>query len=223
MKATSTPTLSETLREIALDRYISRHSDPEPEVLRQLRHRANLQLVYPRMVSGHLQGRLLKMLVRMIRPRNILELGTFAGYATICMAEALTPGARLTTVEVDEELKPFIEQSLKEAGVCDRVDTVYADAERLLEELDLSHYDLVYLDANKRRYPHYYELLLSGLPSGAFVLADNTLWGEKVLDSTGHDPQTDGIRSFNELVADDDRVEKVLLPLRDGLTLIYVK
>lgn len=217
----STQTLSETLHEIRLDDYVARHSDPEPPVLRELRHRANLNLVYPRMVSGHIQGRLLKMLVRMIRPRHILEIGTFAAYATICMAEALPEEARITTIEVDEELESFIEKSLTDAGVRDRVELVIADAEQLLQELDLSRYDLVYLDANKRQYPRYYELLMAGLPSGAFILADNTLWGGKVPDPELHDPQTDGIRAFNTLVADDERVEKVLLPVRDGLTLIH--
>lgn len=216
-------TLRDTLHEIRLDEYVAQHSDPEPTVLAELHHRVNLDLVYPRMVSGHVQGRLLKMLVRMISPDRILEIGTFAAYATICMAEALPEQGHITTVEVEEELASFIRQSLAAAAVSDRVELVIADAETYLREADLSSYDLVYLDANKRRYPEYFSILVEGLRSGAFVLADNTLWGQKVIDEQATDPQTKGIKDFNDLVARDDRVEKVLLPLRDGLTLIYKK
>lgn len=214
---------ADRMAELRLEQYITDHSDAEPDCLSELTRASHEQLLHPRMVSGHIQGRLLKMLVRMVRPRAVLELGTYAAYATICMAEALEGDARVTTVELEDELEPFIRRQLVRAGVEDRVELVIGDVREVLAERDLSGYDLVYMDANKRQYPEYYDLLMQRLHSGAYILADNTLWGGKVVDDTAHDAQTEGIRHFNRMVAEDDRVEQVILPLRDGLTLIYVR
>lgn len=216
-------TFEDRISELRLEHYILEHSEPEPQVLSALSYMANQQLTHPRMVSGHLQGRLLKMLVRMIRPHRILELGTYAAYATICLAEALEGEARVVTVELEDELEPFIRTQLANAGVEERVDLVIGDALEVLGRLDLSQFDLVYMDANKRQYPEYYDMLIQGLKSGAFILADNTLWDGKITDESAHDAQTEGIRAFNDLLVQDERVEQVILPLRDGLTLIYVK
>lgn len=216
-------TFDDRIAELKLEHYILEHSEPEPEVLSALSYAANQQLLHPRMMSGRLQGRLLKILVRMVRPRRILELGTYAAYATICLAEALGEDARVTTIELDDELEPFIRTQLSSSGVEDKVDLIIGDALQIIRTLDLSQYDLVYMDANKRQYPEYYDALMTGLRSGAFILADNTLWDGKVTDDSAHDAQTEGIRRFNDILVSDERVEQIILPLRDGLTLIYVK
>lgn len=217
-----------TLREIELEDYLFRHSTPEDECLRSVTYRAEQELVYPRMVSGHLQGLLLTMLVQVVMPRHILELGTFAGYATIALAKGLIPGdGKVTTVEIDPDLEPFIRQSLRGAGkeIEQRVDLVFGDATTLIERrvIDLSRTDFVYIDANKRHYVDYYRAIVPELKSGSLILADNVLWGGKVVDPDAHDLQTEGIRLFNDLVRDDPRVDVVILPLRDGLSLIRVK
>lgn len=212
--------IKERLLEEQLNDYLKEHSSKESSHLQDIRSRANEQLVYPRMVSGHLQGLLLKMLVQMIRPQKVLELGTFAGYATVCIAEALPEGGMVTTIEVEEELFPFIETSLRHAGVRDRVSLLGGDALSLLEQIPLEEYQLIYLDSNKRSYPQYFHAIVEKMSVGCFLVADNTLWGGKVWSDTVKDPQTKGIQEFNELVAKDDRLFKLLLPFRDGITLI---
>ena len=175
------------------------------------------------MLSGHLQGRLLKMLVQLINPRNVLELGTYTAYASLCLAEGLqNPSARVHTIEHNDEMEDFIHRSLALSPFGDRVVVHIGDALEVMQELLTQHpFDLVYIDADKRHYPSYYQLLIPALPSQALILADNTLWDGKVLQSpTPKDAQTQGILDFNDLVAGDPRVEVVMLPLRDGLTLI---
>ena len=213
------------LSEIALEEYVESHSDPEPTALRRVTYRAEQELVYPRMVSGHLQGRLLEMLTKLLRPRLVLELGTFAGYATISLASGLEEGAKVITVEIDPDLEPFIRESLADAGVSDRVELLFGDATQLIRSgrIPVSDLDLIYIDANKRHYLDYYEALMPKLKGGTLILADNVLWGGKVTNPDAHDLQTEGIRAFNDFVRDDPRVDKVILPLRDGLTLIRVK
>lgn len=209
-----------------IEEYILAHIDREPDNLYRLYRRVNTELLYTRMCSGHLQGRLLKMLTRMISPHRVLELGTYAGYSALCIAEGLEDDdCRVDTIEVEDELEDFIRQSLEESPYGNRVSLHIGDAVTLLPELlEYNSYDMIYIDANKRHYVEYYNLLIDRLRSGAFILADNTLWDGKVTDAAvHHDAQTRGIASFNDLVADDDRVEKVILPLRDGLTLIYKK
>lgn len=207
-----------------IEDYILHHIDAEPDNLYRLYRRVNTKLLYSRMCSGHLQGRLLKMITRMVRPHRVLEVGTYAGYSALCIAEGLPDdSARVDTIEIEDEMEDFIRQAFDESAVGHRVRLHIGDATELIPRLMRDNdYDMVYVDANKRCYVEYYELLISRLRSGAFILADNTLWDGKVAESAPHhDAQTEGIIRFNDLVAADPRVEKVILPLRDGLTLIY--
>lgn len=209
-----------------IEEYILEHIDSEPDNLHLLYRRVNTELLYSRMCSGHLQGRMLKMLVRMVRPQRVLELGTYAGYSALCIAEGLADDScTVDTIEVEDELEDFITRSLDDSEYGRRVRLHIGDAMELLPRLlSENSYDMVYVDANKRHYVEYYNLLVDRLRSGAFILADNTLWDGKVADGNSHnDAQTRGIMAFNDLVAADDRVEKAILPMRDGLTLIYKK
>ncbi len=204
-----------------LEQYILHHIDPEPDNLRRLSRRVNIELLYPRMCSGHLQGRILKMLTSMINPRRVLELGTYAGYSALCIAEGLLrDDAIVTTIEIDDEMEDFIRRQLNASSVGHRVNLVIGDALDLLSQID-EDWDMVYIDANKRIYCEYYNALIDRLHHGTFIIADNTLWDGKVTDTVAnHDPQTIGIARFNDLIANDSRIEKVIVPLRDGLTLI---
>ena len=207
-----------------LNDYILNHIDAEPEHLYRLERDTHLRLLYSRMCSGHLQGRLLKMLVRMAKPERILELGTFSGYSAQCLAEGLLSGdAQVHTIEIEDELEDFLRQHFADSPVGHRIHLHIGDACQILPQLNLM-FDLVFIDANKRHYPQYYELVLPCLTPGGFIIADNTLWDGKVAEPhTKIDPQTEGILSFNQMVAADPRVEKVIIPVRDGLTIIYKK
>ena len=207
-----------------LNDYILNHIDAEPEHLYRLERDTHLRLLYSRMCSGHLQGRLLKMLVRMAKPERILELGTFSGYSAQCLAEGLLSGdAQVHTIEIEEELEDFLRQHFADSPVGHRIHLHIGDACQILPQLNLM-FDLVFIDANKRHYPQYYELVLPWLTPGGFIIADNTLWDGKVAEPHAKiDPQTEGILSFNQMVAADPRVEKVIIPVRDGLTIIYKK
>lgn len=203
-----------------LEDYIEAHIDPEPEELRRIDRATNIRLLNGRMCSGHIQGRLLKMLVRMIRPRRVLELGTFSGYSALCMAEALEPGATLHTVEVDDELEDFIRANLASAPAGERISLHIGDAMETMRGWDDGAFDLIFIDADKRAYADYYGEALRLLQPGGFIIADNTLWDGHVVEGCRHSSQTEGIIRFNDLVASDPRVEKAIVPLRDGLTLI---
>lgn len=207
-----------------LEDYILKHIDAEPDHLYRLDRDTHIKLLYSRMCSGHLQGRLLKMLVRMVKPRRILELGTFSGYSAQCMAEGLTDDeAQLHTIEIEDELEDFLREHFADSPYASRIHLHIGDAADILPKLGET-FDLVFIDANKRQYPEYYEMVLPHVAPGGFIIADNTLWDGKVADpGTKHDPQTDGIMRFNDMVAADTRVEKVIVPLRDGLTIIYKK
>ena len=204
-----------------LQKYIEDHIDAEPENLHRLERRTNIHLVNGRMCSGHIQGRLLKMLVSMIAPKRVLELGTFSGYSALCIAEALEEDATVVTVEADDELEDFIRGSLAQSPYGDKVTLEIADALSYCKSLPSDSFDLIFIDADKRQYAAYYEETLRVLRPGAFIIADNTLWDGHVVEPDHfRDHQTAGIREFNDLVAADPRVEKVIIPLRDGLTLI---
>lgn len=203
-----------------LEDYIEAHIDPEPEELRRIDRATNIRLLNGRMCSGHIQGRLLKMLVRMIRPRRVLELGTFSGYSALCMAEALQPGATLHTVEVDDELEDFIRANLASAPAGENITLHIGDAMETMRGWDDGAFDLIFIDADKRAYADYYGEALRLLQPGGFIIADNTLWDGHVVEGCRHSSQTEGIIRFNDLVASDPRVEKAIVPLRDGLTLI---
>lgn len=206
-----------------LERYIAAHIDAEPENLHRLYRRVNIELLYSRMCSGHVQGRLLKMLTRMIQPKSVLEIGTYAGYSALCIAEGLAEGATVDTIEIEDEMEDFIRRQFSESPYGDRIRLHIGDAMKIIPALD-SDWDMVYIDANKRYYVDYYNLLIDRLHPNAYIVADNTLWDGKVVDTVAnHDAQTLGIAAFNDLVAADERVEKVIIPLRDGLTIIRKK
>lgn len=202
-------------------KYIEQHSDSEPDYLHQLERQTNIHLLNGRMCSGHLQGRLLKMLVEMIRPQRVLELGTFSGYSALCIAEGLEEGAILDTVETDDELEDFIIKAFESAPHGDRINLHIDDAMRFMQRSEADYYDLVFIDADKRSYCEYYEEALRLLKPGGYIIADNTLWDGHVIETPDpKDRQTISIRKFNDMVARDRRVEKVIVPVRDGLTLI---
>ena len=211
------------MADMMLHPYILSHTDPEGDYLYRLYRATNVHLLHGRMASGHLQGRLLKMLVRMIRPQNILEVGTFSGYSAICMAEGLEPGGRLYTFEINDEQEDFTRPWIEGSAVADRIEFIIGDAIELAPKLGVT-FDMAFIDGDKRTYVETYEMVLGVLRPGGFILADNTLWDGHVTDPAyDRDPQTRGIRRFNDHVAGDERVERVILPLRDGLTLIRKK
>ena len=206
-----------------LEEYILAHISPEGEMLRRLNRETHLYHLRPRMCSGHLQGRLLKMFVRMIAPKAILELGTFTGYAALCLAEGIAPDGVVHTIEIDDELEDFIRAHFDASEYGSRIVLHIGDAEQIIPTLD-TRFDLVFIDANKRDYVAYYEMAMQVLNPGGFIIADNTLWDGKVVTCTEKiDAQTAGILAFNDHVAADDRVEVVIIPLRDGLTIIHKK
>lgn len=207
----------------ALDGYILSHSDEEGALLSALNRDANVNLLRPRMLSGHLQGRILKMFCRMLRPRRVLEIGTYTGYATLCMAEGLEPDGLIHTIEINDEMEDFIRKYLERSPQKDKVRLHLGDAMEIIPGLDET-FDLVFIDADKRLYCEYYDLVFPLVRPGGLILADNTLWDGKVIEEVHPaDKQTQGILIFNEKVKQDNRVEKVILPLRDGLTIIWKK
>lgn len=208
-----------------LDDYVAMHSSAEPEILKEVTRQTNLRVVNPRMISGHVQGRLLAMLTSLVKPRRVLELGTFTAYATIAMALEMDEGSELVTIEIDDELEDMAAEFIEKAGVRNIVCQEIGDAMEVMNRLD-GHFDMVFIDADKRKYLDYYNLLFEKnlVTLSTLIIADNTIWDGKVLEETAkRDTQTIGIKEFNDFVAADPRVEKVMLPLRDGLTLIKVK
>lgn len=203
-----------------LEKYVESHISPPPHELDAIDRLTNVRLLNGRMCSGRLQGRLLKMLTAMIRPHRVLELGTFSGYSALCIAEALEDGATLDTVEIDDELEDFIRANLASVPWGSRVTLHIGAAEQVAARWKPEEFDMVFLDADKRRYCEDFELVLPLVRPGGFILADNTLWGGHVVERTKHAAQTRGILDFNDLTATDPRVETVIVPLRDGLTLL---
>ena len=208
---------------MTVEDYIRQHTEPEPEYLYRLWRATNIHMLHGRMASGHVQGRLLKMLVQMIRPKNVLEIGTFSGYSALCMAEGLEEGGRVYTFEINDEQEDFTRPWIEQSPVADRITFVIGDALREAPRLGIV-FDLVFMDGDKRTYRDTYEMALGLLRPGGFILADNTLWDGHVTDPAyARDAQTQGITRFNDFLRDDPRTEQVILPLRDGLTLIRKK
>ena len=206
-----------------IEKYVLAHSEPEGDYLYRLYRATNIHTIHGRMASGHLQGRLLKMLVRMIRPKNILEVGTFSGYSAICMAEGLDEGGKVWTFEINDEMEDFTRPWIENSPVADKIDFRIGDANVEAPKLGVT-FDLAFVDGDKRTYVETYEMVLRLLRPGGYIIADNTLWDGHVTDPAyDHDHQTQGIRQFNDHVAADNRVEQVIVPLRDGLTLIRKK
>lgn len=207
--------------ESELETYLLDHISAEPACLRQLDRKAHVHLLNPRMSAGHLQGRLLTMLTRLSGAESVLELGTFAGYSALCLAEGVGENGRVVTIESDDEKEDFIRQGLASSPFGNRVSLLIGDALELLETFEPESFQLIYMDADKRQYPDYYIRCKPLLAPGGLIIADNTLWGGHLPDhSYDRDPQTLGIRKFNDMVAADADVEVVILPVRDGISLI---
>ena len=206
-----------------LEHYVLRHIDPEGDYLYRLYRATNIQLLHGRMASGHLQGRLLKMLVEMVKPKNILEVGTFSGYSAICMAEGLGEGGKVYTFEINDEQEDFTRPWIEGSAVENKIEFIIGDAITEAPRLGVT-FDMAFIDGDKRTYIETYEMALGVMRQGGFIIADNTLWDGHVVDPTyDHDQQTVGIRRFNDHIASDRRVEKVILPIRDGLTMMRIK
>jgi predicted O-methyltransferase YrrM len=208
---------------MSLEDYILQHSDREPAYLTKISRDTYVKLLNPRMVSGHLQGRVLAMLCKMIRPHTVLEIGTFTGYSALCIAEALKEDDVLHTVEIDDELEDLILENFAGSEHGHKIQLHVGNALEIIPTMN-EVFDLVFIDGDKREYTAYYETVFPKLANGGFILADNTLWNGKVITETkANDRQTLEILRFNNLIAADDRIEKVMLPLRDGLTIIRKK
>jgi len=206
-----------------LEKYILDHIDPEDELLYELNRLTHLKLIHPRMLSGHLQGKILRMISFMIRPQRILEIGTFTGYSAICLAQGMAMDGHLHTIEANDEIVDIPLRFFEKFGLQDRITLHVGDARQIIPELtDL--FDLVFLDAEKSEYLDYYKLVIDKVRPGGFLLADNILWSGKVLDEeASNDYSTKGIKKFNDYVASDNRVEKAILPIRDGLMILRKK
>lgn len=201
-----------------LEKYAEQHTSPENELLATINRDTYAHVLMPRMLSGHLQGRVLAMISKMIRPRAILEVGTFTGYSAICFAEGLAGGGKLITIDRNAELEERVRQNFDAAGLAGIIDYRIGDASDIIPSLDMS-FDLVFIDADKENYSNYYDMLIDKLNLNGFMLADNVLWSGKVLDDKG-DKDTEALKAFNKKITGDPRVENVLLPIRDGIMMI---
>ena len=226
---------------MTLSEYIEQHSSPESPVLKQITRSTHLEVINPRMLSGHVQGRVLSMISQMIQPKRILELGTFTGYSALCLAEGLTEDGRLITIEHNDEMEDSIRRNLALSPLGEKIDLVIGDAKETMrrlgdkargdkargerrEDKGAELFDLVFIDADKKEYCDYLDLVLPLMREGGWILADNTLWDGHIIESAyDKDKQTVALRAFNDKVMQDERLEKVILPLRDGLTIIRVK
>ena len=216
---------------MTLSEYIEQHSSPESDVLQQITRSTHLEVINPRMSSGHVQGRVLSMISQMIQPQRILELGTFTGYSALCLAEGITKDGQLLTIEHNDEMEDSIRRNLALSPIGDKVQLLIGDAKeelRLLGEEVIRQqgmaFDLAFIDADKKEYCDYLDLVLPLMRPGGWILADNTLWDGHIIDPAyDKDKQTVSLRAFNDKVAQDPQLEKVILPLRDGLTIIRVK
>ena len=203
-----------------LDQYILDHTSPEDPVLVELNRETWVRTVHPQMLAGHLQGKILEMISCMIRPSRILEIGTFTGYSSICLAKGMAKDGKLTTIEKDDEITDFAKKYISRSAAADSITLLTGDAREIIPGLN-DKFGLVYLDADKDEYLEYYELVLPKVTKGGFILADNVLWGGKVIEKLDNgDHFTSGIIAFNEHVKQDQRVEQLILPVRDGIMLI---
>lgn len=198
--------------------YAEEHTSPEHSLLSAINRDTHAKVMMPRMLSGHLQGKVLSMISHMVKPKTILEIGTYTGYSAICLAEGLHPEGKLITIDINEELEGMVRENFKEAGFEAMTDYLIGNALDIIPTLDYS-FDLVFIDADKENYNNYYDLVFDKVTLGGFLLADNVLWSGKVLDPKP-DKDTRAIKAFNKKVQDDPRVENVLLPIRDGIMLM---
>lgn len=205
-----------------LDQYITEHSAPEDLILEDLYRQTHIRFVNPNMVSGHLQGKFLEMISKMISPENILEIGTYTGYSAICLAKGLKQGGKLITIEINDELTDFASSYINQAGGASSITQLTGNALEIVPQLDVM-FDLVYIDGDKREYIDYYKVVIDKVKPGGFIIADNVLWGGKVLEKETTDPQARGVIGFNEMIRNEKNIEQVIIPLRDGLMLIWKK
>jgi len=205
-----------------LEKYILEHTTQEDPLLEDLYRQTYTRFVNPNMVSGHMQGRILEIISKMIQPENILEIGTFTGYSAICLSKGLRPGGRLLTIEVNDELTAFAGSYFEKAGLTSVIQQFTCSALDLIPQLNYI-FDLVFIDADKREYVDYYKIVFDKVRPGGYIIADNVLWGGKALEKNTRDPQARGIIEFNELITKDRQVENIILPIRDGLMIIRKK
>ena len=208
---------------ISIEEYILNHSDKEDPVLADLNRETNLKVLRPRMLSGHLQGKILEMISKMINPEKILELGTYTGYSALCLAQGLAENGKLHTIEINDELESFTRSFFEQSPFADKIKFHIGDALEIISNLE-NNIDLVFIDADKRDYLAYYESVIEKVKKGGFILADNVLWGNKVIEEVEeNDLYTKGIIEFNKFVHNDKRVENVILPIRDGIMILRKK
>ena len=205
-----------------LEQYIEEFSTSEDPFLADLYRQTHLRFINPNMISGHLQGKFLEFISLMIKPQNILEIGTFTGYSAICLSKGLKPGGKLITIELNDELKTFAHSFFCLSGADSVISQLTGRAQDIIPAMDLM-FDLIFIDGDKREYVEYFKLVIDKVMPGGYIIADNVLWGGKVLDKESADPQTMGIINFNMMIQNETRVENVILPLRDGLMLIRKK
>lgn len=212
------------MNEEKIEEYILSHIDNEPELLKRMTRDAHVKLLRPRMISGNIQGRLLKMLTSMLKPQNVLEIGTFTGYSALCIAEGAPDNSQIVTIEIDDEIESFIRKYLHESEYGHKIDLKIGDALELMHSYENNYFDLIFIDGNKRDYCAYYDIAFDKLQKGGFIIVDNTLWSGKVIDDKYQkDSQTKGVIEFNNRIKEDTRIDKVILPIRDGLTIIQKK
>ena len=199
-----------------LDKYVCEHTSNESDLLKKINRETHLEVLQPRMLSGHFQGRVLSMFSKMIRPERILEIGTYTGYSALCLAEGLTPNGKLVTIDINEELASRVRGYFAESPYSHQIDYLIGDAMELISALN-EKWDIVFIDADKHNYINYYHLVFPMVKVGGYIIADNVLWSGKVIDSSQQDKDTQLLREYNQLVHQDNRVEEVLFPIRDGL------
>ncbi len=199
-----------------LDKYVCEHTANESDLLNKINRETHLEVLQPRMLSGHFQGRVLSMFSKMIRPERILEIGTYTGYSALCLAEGLTPNGKLVTIDINEELAARVRGYISESTYAKQIDYLVGNAMELIPALN-EKWDIVFIDADKDNYINYYHLVFPMVKVGGYIIADNVLWSGKVIDLSQQDKDTSLLREYNQLVHQDDRVEEVLFPIRDGL------
>lgn len=203
---------------LAIEKYCEDSTSTESEILKKLNRETHSKILQPRMLSGHLQGRFLAMLSQMIQPTFILEIGTYTGYSALCLAEGLQENGKIITIDVNEELEEFTRNFFEASSLINKIEYIIADAKEIIPNLE-HEFDIVFIDADKKNYLNYYNLVFDKVKKGGYIISDNVLWSGKVADEKCNDKDTVNLREFNKLMLEDPRTENILLPIRDGLML----
>lgn len=207
-----------------IEEYASKHSSPEPTIIQELQRETFLKVLHPRMLSGHVQGRFLSLLSHLIRPLYVLEIGTYTGYSSLCLAEGMLPTGQLFTIDCNDELKPIQDKYIENAGMKNRIVTLFGNAIDLIPKLTGHQWDIVFIDADKSNYVRYFELVRENIRPGGLLIADNVLWSGKVIHTAeANDPDTAALQNFSAALAADSAFETVMLTIRDGLTVARKK